>query len=244
MITITNEDNMELMARYKDNHFDLAIVDPPYGIDGNSHRNNLSRGKLVRSKKYHNALWDQDIPTELYFKELKRVSKKQIIWGANYFKEICGTTFNPPRRDFYKDFINDNPTGWMIWDKVNSTTNFNDCELAFVGHEYKTEIIYFMWSGMMQGLTIGREGSVMNGKKELNEIRIHPTQKPVKIYKWMLKIYADNGYLILDTHRGSASLDIACWDLGFDLVTSEIDKTYFDDGNKRLKEHQSQYRMF
>jgi len=243
-IELFNEDNIKTMKRYQNKYFDIAIVDPPYGINGNSHRKNKSRSKAAKSKKYHDALWDQDVPTGIYFKELKRVSKKQVIFGANYFKEICGTTFDPPRREFYKEFIKENPNGWMIWDKVNSTTSFNDCELAFIGHEHKTEIIYYMWSGMMQGLTIGREGSVMNGDKASNEKRIHPTQKPVKLYEWLLMTYAEERKTVLDTHLGSGSIVIACHNLNLSFTGSEIDKTYFEDAVVRIQNHVDQLTIF
>jgi len=199
MITATNEDNMIMMARYPDNYFDLAIVDPPYGIK----RNGLQMGNSIFNKDDKN--WDNGIPTDEYFNELFRVSKNQIIWGGNYFEL-------PPSQYF------------AIWDKGETMygRDFAECEQAWV-----------------------RSGGTRIYKKSPNQLnRIHPTQKPVKLYEWLLINYAKEGDKILDTHRGSASLDIACHNLGFDLWTCELDTDYFNDGNKRLKNHQLQVRMF
>ena len=160
-ITITNEDNMVLMARYSDNHFDLAIVDSPYGIKQDGHREN-NRSKLAKSKNYHKALWDQSAPSKEYFEELFRVSKHVIIWGANHFIE------NIP---------NANSASWVVWDKDNGTSNFADCELAYTDHDTAVRKFTFTWNGMIQG--------DMKNK----EHRIHPTQKPVELYKWILDRY-------------------------------------------------------
>ena len=216
MITATNEDNMVMMKRYPDNYFDLAIVDPPYGI-GESSNDNKSRSKLGKSKDYGNKKWDDNAPNLEYFTELKRVSKNQIIFGANHFIE------NIPEA---------NSSCWIVWNKQNGENDFADCELAYSSFKTAVRNINLRWHGMLQ--------HDMKNK----EIRIHPTQKPVKLYEWLLMNYAEVGFKILDTHRGSASLDIACHNLGFDLVTCELDKQYFEDGNKRLKEHQSQLTMF
>jgi len=196
MITATNEDNMLMMARYPDDYFDLAIVDPPYGIDINS------SGRLGhyggKGKK-----WDNEIPNELYFNELKRVSKEQVIWGGNYFEL-------PPTRCF------------LIWDKKQPEgVSFASCELAWTSFNQSAKTFY-------------------QRPQNADNVRIHPTQKPVKLYEWILMNYAKEGDKILDTHRGSASLDIACHNLGFDLVTCELDTDYFNEGNKRLKQHQNQ----
>ena len=199
MITATNEDNMIMMARYPDDYFDLAIVDPPYGIDINS------SGRLGhyggKGKK-----WDNEIPNELYFNELKRVSKEQVIWGGNYFEL-------PPTRCF------------LIWDKKQPEgVSFASCELAWTSFNQSAKTFY-------------------QRPQNADNVRIHPTQKPVKLYEWLLMNYAKEGDKIVDTHRGSASLDIACHNLGFDLVTCELDTDYFNDGNKRLKQHQNQQVM-
>ena len=212
MITATNEDNMIMMARYPDDYFELAIVDTPYGI-GESSNDNKSRSKLGKSKDYGCKKWDDNAPNKEYFKELKRVSKNQIIWGANHFIE------NIPKA---------NSSCWVVWNKENGANDFADCELAYCSFNTAVRKVDLRWHGMLQ--------HDMKNK----EIRIHPTQKPVKLYEWLLMNYAKEGDKIVDTHRGSASLDIACHNLGFDLVTCEIDKTYFAEGNKRLKQHQNQ----
>ena len=212
MITATNEDCMIMMARYPDDYFELAIVDTPYGI-GESSNDNKSRSKLGKSKDYGCKKWDDNAPNKEYFKELKRVSKNQIIWGANHFIE------NIPKA---------NSSCWVVWNKENGANDFADCELAYCSFNTAVRKVDLRWHGMLQ--------HDMKNK----EIRIHPTQKPVKLYEWLLMNYAKEGDKIVDTHRGSASLDIACYNLNFDLVTCELDKDYFNDGNKRLKQHQNQ----
>jgi site-specific DNA-methyltransferase (adenine-specific) len=202
-ITATNQDNMLMMARYPDNHFDLALVDPPYGIDAG--KMTMGSGKHIFKKGKD---WDSSVPDSNYFKELFRVSKNQIIWGGNYF-------ILP---------VNNN---WIIWDKLNPNLSFSEGEMA--------------WCSIKKNVRIFKRLSTLpdyDGKKR------HPTQKPIKLYEYCLLNYAKEGDKIVDTHRGSASLDIACHNLGFDLVTCEIDKDYFNDGNKRLKQHQNQLKMF
>ena len=222
MITATNECNMELMARYPDNYFDLAIVDPPYGSDNIIGGYTSGKGGgITKQKKYNNALWKQSAPEIEYFNELERVSKNQIIFGANHFIQTMGAA------DYYI-----NSSCWIVWNKLNGENSFADCELAWTSFKTAVRKFDFMWSGMLQG--------DMKNK----EIRIHPTQKPVKLYEWILHNYAKESDKILDTHRGSGSLDIACHNLAFDLVTCELDKQYFDDGNKRLVQHQSQLTIF
>jgi site-specific DNA-methyltransferase (adenine-specific) len=214
MITATNEDNMLMMARYPDDYFDLAIVDPPYfsGPDKLGYFGaNYSKTKVKRQN--YKKIGEWGVPTNKYFDELKRVSKNQIIWGFNYYN------------------IKNIGSGRIIWDKINDASTFSDCEIAYNSLKEHVKVFRFMWNGMLQG--------DMKNK----EVRIHPTQKPVKLYEWLLMNYAKEGDKILDTHRGSASLDIACHNLGFDLVTCELDKDYFNDGNKRLKQHQDQQVM-
>jgi site-specific DNA-methyltransferase (adenine-specific) len=217
MIQITNEDNMQLMARYEDNHFDLAIVDPPYG--SNNIVGGYTSGKgggVSKQKKYNNALWKQSAPNIEYFNELKRVSKNQIVWGANHF--ISKIPFDSPC--------------WIVWDKLNGDNSFADCELAYASFKTAVRKFKFQWQGMLQG--------DMKNK----EIRIHPTQKPVKLYEWLLMNYAEKGNKILDTHLGSGSIALACHNLKFDLTACELDKEYFEASLKRLKEHQQQLTMF
>jgi site-specific DNA-methyltransferase (adenine-specific) len=209
-ITITNEDNMELMARYPDNYFDLAIVDPPYGI-GDTFISNSSGAKKGKLERIHKEMkWDNNIPSEEYFTELKRVSKKQIIWGANYFN-----SFN-------------NEGGALVWYKNRGGNTLSQCEIASVSGQKKVDYV------AIQILT----GFVAN------EERIHPTQKPVALYKWILDKYAKQGDKILDTHLGSGSIAIAAHDYGFELTACELDKEYYDKAVQRIKNHISQQKLF
>jgi site-specific DNA-methyltransferase (adenine-specific) len=198
-VQITCEDNMELMARYSDNHFDLAVVDPPYGIgiSANSVR-----------QQHTKKDWDASTPSLEYFNELKRVSKNQIIWGGNYFF----------------DYLNSSQC-FLIWDKKQPFDfSLAMCELGWTSFSSPAKM--FRYSVLTE-----------RGK-------IHPTQKPVKLYEWLLMNYAKEGDKILDTHLGSGSIAIACHNLGFDLTACELDKEYFDAAMKRLKQHQAQQRLF
>jgi len=211
---ITNEDNMVLMSRYPDNYFDLAIVDPPYGIGehgGKSESRCKSTG--VKPSGYKNKGWDLSPPNEEYFNELFRVSKNQIIWGANHFLEKKSSC-------------------WIVWDKVNGENDFADCELAWTSFTSAVRKFSFKWHGMLQ--------QDMKNKEK----RIHPTQKPVALYKWLLDKYAKQGDKILDTHLGSGSIAIACHDYGFDLTACELDKEYFDKAMERINNHTKQLQMF
>ena len=201
MIQITNECNMELMARYEDNHFDLAIVDPPYGIDINS------SGRLGHYGG-KGKTWDSEIPSSDYFKELSRVSKNQIIWGGNYFDL-------PPTRCF------------LIWDKKQPEgVSFASCEYSWTSFDKSAKTFY-----------LRPQGADYDG-------RIHPTQKPIKLYEWLLMNYAKYGDKILDTHLGSGSIALACHNLKFDLTACELDTEYYNAAMKRLKQHQQQLTMF
>jgi len=216
MINITNEDNMDLMSRYEDNYFDLAIVDPPYGIgfDGEVKamaNNNSKKWDNAKGKSYNRKEWDNKPPTKEYLEELKRVSKNQIIWGGNYF--------DLPQS-----------SGWIFWDKgVAKEFTLSPGELAWTSYNKSIKKIELLWAGFR--------------KCEITD-RIHPTQKPVKLYEWLLHNYAKEGDKILDTHLGSASIAIACHNMKYDLTACELDKEYFNAAIKRLKEHQSQMRMF
>jgi site-specific DNA-methyltransferase (adenine-specific) len=204
MITATNEDNMLMMARYPDDYFDLAIVDPPYGI-GESNKKQRTRKKHVNRIVHKAKEWDNEIPSAKYFKELKRVSKNQIIWGANYMVQHLEPSM-----------------GWIFWEKKIGG-DFSDGELAYTSFKRALKM-YTKWSG-------GND-------------KIHPTQKPVKLYEWLLMNYAKEGDKILDTHLGSGSIAIACHNLGFDLTACELDKYYYDAAMKRLEQHQQQLTMF
>ena len=208
---ITNEDNMALMARYPDNYFDLAIVDPPYGIGEANEKRMQSRGHS--QKKYKGGDWDLQPPNTEYFIELQRVSKNQIIWGANHF---------------IQNIPNANSPCWLFWDK-DGFGDFADGERACCS--FKTAVRKFKWT--------------WNGfRKQSPEDRIHPTQKPVALYKWLLMNYAKPNDKILDTHLGSGSIAIACYDLGFDLTACELDTDYFNGALKRLENHKLQLKIF
>tara|TARA_Y100001937_G_scaffold28673_1_gene41373 strand:+ start:1186 stop:1857 length:672 start_codon:yes stop_codon:yes gene_type:complete len=222
MINIYNKDCLEAMKEMSDNEFDLAIVDPPYGILVNKSNSNFGRNartsnkhKRGKPKKYTLKSWDSTAPKKEYFIHLKRISKNVIIWGANHFIENIPSS---------------NSSCWIVWDKDNSG-DFADCELAFTSFKSAVRKYKFRWNGMLQG--------DMKNK----EHRIHPTQKPVKLYEWLLMNYANEGDKILDTHLGSGSIAIACHNLGYDLEGYELDKEYYDNALKRIKEHQSQLRL-
>jgi len=210
LIKLLNMDCMAYMATQPDNAFNLAIVDPPYGIREDGHREN-NRSKLAISTNFNKALWGQDRPTKKYFIELCRVSKNQIIWGANHLA----------------DLFNAKSPCWIVWDKDNSG-GFADCELAFGSFNAAVRKFKFRWNGMLQG--------DMKNK----EARIHPTQKPVKLYEWLLTNYAKPTDRILDTHLGSGSLAIAAHYFGCDFVGLEIDKDYYDDACQRFEDETRQ----
>ena len=205
---ITNEDNMELMARYEDSHFDLAIVDPPYGIARFGNRVELSN-RLCKSAKLNE--WDVK-PSPEYFKELFRISKNLIIWGAN--------NFTLPESEYF-----------LIWDKHQTVDNFASAEYAWTNCKKPSKVFRYSIHKTMA------DRKAEGGK-------IHPTQKPVKLYEWLLMNYAKEGDKILDTHLGSGSIALACHNLGYDLTACELDKEYYDAAMKRLKEHQQQLTMF
>lgn len=196
-----NRDCMEGMKQIPDKYFDLAIVDPPYGIDVNK-MNMGSRENVKPSNKE----WDKEVPNKEYFKELFRVSKNQIIWGGNYFE------LRPSR-------------GFVIWDKGESMygRSFSECEFAWLSQDVSARIYKL-------------------NPNQKN--RFHPTQKPVALYKWLLKNYAKPGDKILDTHVGSASSLIACHDLGFEYLGFELDPDYYRMATERLETHKSQLNMF
>jgi len=205
-IIATNEDNMLMMARYPDDYFDLALVDPPFGIERFKKVTDTPSEKDVHAKRFQKmGLVNDTKPSKEYWKELFRVSKHQIVFGAN--------NFTMPESEYF-----------LIWDKKQAMPNFARCEYAWVSMSLKKPAKICEYS-------IHKHNQVD---------KIHQTQKPIYLYEWILMNYAKEGDKIVDTHRGSASLDIACHNLGFDLVTCELDTDYFNDGNKRLKQHQNQ----
>jgi len=194
-----NMDCMEGMKQFPDKYFELAIVDPPYGISI------TDSGRLGKYNVNGNR-WDDNIPTDDYFNELFRVSENQIIWGGNYFPL-------PPTR------------GFIIWDKKQPEgVSFASCEFAWSSFDRSAKTFYF---------------SPMQDK-----YRFHPTQKPVALYKWLLKNYAKKGDKILDTHVGSASSLIACYQMNFDYIGFEIDKEYFEKAQKRIADEMAQISLF
>jgi site-specific DNA-methyltransferase (adenine-specific) len=180
----------------------------------------------VRNNGHVNKGWDIEPPSLEYFAELRRVSVQQILWGANH----------------YSDRLPFASSAWVIWDKVNGLNDFADVEMAWTSFGSAARLFPFMWNGMCQGSP--EDGRKQQGNKSMNERRIHPTQKPVALYRWLLKNYAKPGQRILDTHGGSMSIAIACDIEGFDLTLCEIDKDYFEAGKKRLEQHQAQPRLF
>ena len=208
-------DCMEGMKQIPDKYFDLAIVDPPYGIGfGEFNRTNKdSKGNRYKANKYKNGKWDESIPDDAYFKELKRVSKNQIVWGGNYFPCLWENGCK----------------GFVFWYKGNPVSNFSDGELAWTSFNKVARQFDYRYYGNLEGDSSARE-------------KVHPTQKPVALYKWLLKNYAKQGDLILDTHVGSASSLIACYDMGFDYIGFEIDEEYYNAAQKRIADNKAQMR--
>ena len=219
-----HEDCMDVMKRYPDNYFDLAIVDPPY-FSGPEKREYYGRKvSPIGVNRLYGKTSEWKIPNRDYFDELFRVSKNQIIWGVNYFDY----SFGPGR---------------IVWDKVNGKSSFSDCEIAYCSLHDSIRLFRYMWNGMMQGKSIS-EGHIQQGNKALNEVRIHPTQKPISLYLWLLQTYAKEGDKILDTHVGSASSLIACQELGFEYVGCELDRDIFNLAKQRLNDYEKQIKLF
>lgn len=227
MIELIHGDCLEAMKLMEDNQFHLAIVDPPYGLGldmvtkvDSSKRQGRKNGSIVKHKKKD---WNDSIPSAEYFSQLHRVSKHQIIWGCNYYAK------------YIEGF------GRIIHDKImgteNTKFNWSHADIASCSLFKRIVMFRYQWAGNKQNGTINWDNSGPDR-------RIHPTQKPVSLYKWLLSNYANEGDDILDTHLGSGSIAIACHDLKFDLTGYEIDKDYYNGAVKRLKVHQSQLQMF
>ena len=202
------EDCVTALKRYADNHFDLAIVDPPYGLGIDGQKGDVKNGVQIR-KAHSFKGWDNAIPTAEYFKELFRVSKNQIIWGGNYFTEFLQPT-----------------KAWIFWYKGQQDLTMSDGEMAWTSMDKVTRMVNIHRTHIWQ------------------EKPMHPTQKPVKLYDWILDKYATEGDLILDTHLGSGSSRIAAYKGGFNFVGFEIDSDYFNAQEKRFNEFKSQLRLF
>jgi site-specific DNA-methyltransferase (adenine-specific) len=229
-------DNMEFMARIPDNAFDLAPVDPPYFSGPEKRKYFGNKISPVGVKRLYKPVTAWKVPRKEYFDLLKEKSRNQIIWGANYFAPLVGEPFKSPQRDQFSTFLKEHPIGWIVWDKVNYSSTFNDCELALTSFDRPSVIFRYMWNGMLQGKSV-TEGHIQQGNKKKNEKRIHPTQKPVVIYKWQLKNYANPGDKIFDSHVGSGSIRIACHDMGFDFTGCELDPDYWQDQEDRYRDH-------
>ena len=223
-------DCMKGMKEFPDKYFDLAIVDPPYGRKehGGRNRSGYVRQKngskiFVKDGQYGNRNWDNEPPSEDYFNELMRVSKNQIIFGCNYFDyPLIG--------------------GRIVWDKCNEGSDQSDAEIAYCSMNNRVDIFRYMWRGMFQGKSI-TEGTTQQGNKRLNEKRIHPTQKPVALYEWLLSRYAKPNDIILDTHVGSASSLIACYNTNHKFVGFELDEYYYKASKQRLDTEMAQMRL-
>ncbi len=214
-INIYNEDCLPAMKEMRDNEFELSIIDPPYGIGKftcDAHTDN--NGKRIKNFKNYtdDYTWNDETPQNLYFNELRRVSEKQIIWGANYYN--CFDT-----------------GGALVWYKGNMANTISHCEIASLSFQKRVSYVHIDW-----------QSGFYRKKKEGEQI--HPCQKPVALYKWLLYNYAKEGDKIFDSHLGSGSIAIACWDMGFDLTAYEIDKEYYDAAMKRLSEHKRQLKLF
>ena len=206
-LDLRNCDCMELMSQFPDGHFDLAIVDPPYGIDWMNQIQNPNT--KANWNVYENKEWDKSIPTKEYWDELFRVSKNQIVWGGNYMI----------------NYLYPSPC-WIIWDKMQ---------------EFSGAVFEMAWTSFKSPAKAFRMSRV---EAYANQVKIHPTQKPAQLYKWILNNYAKEGNKILDTHLGSGSIAIACHDYKFDLVASEIDKEYYEATMKRVSNHLAQTVLF
>ena len=206
-----NMDCMEGMKDIPDKYFELAIVDPPYGIGVNKMQLGNGKRKVYRGAED----WDREPPSQEYFNELMRVSKNQIIWGANHFISR----------------IPINSSCWIFWDKGTGENDFADGELAWTSFKTTVRKFYKSWVGA-------------NAKERNETDRVHPTQKPIALYKWLLHNYAKTGDKILDTHVGSGSSLIACLDMGFEYMGFEIDKEYYEAASKRIEDTMNQVSFF
>jgi site-specific DNA-methyltransferase (adenine-specific) len=200
---------MALMARYPDKYFELAIVDPPYGIGIDGQKKSINKNPKHNRKEHTQKNWDNKIPSKEYFMELQRVSKNQIVWGGNYFTEHLKPT-----------------KAWIFWYKGQRDLTMSDGEMAWTSFE-----------------TVTRQFE-LNRASLISQNTFHPTEKPYKLYKWLLDKYAKQGDKILDTHLGSGSIAIACHDYGYDLVACELDKEYYDKAMERINNHVAQLQMF
>ena len=210
-------DCMDGLSKYRDGYFEIAVVDPPYfsGPEKRAYYGRAASSIGVRRRYKPSAEWT--VPGKEYFEELRRVSKHQIVWGCNYF----AYPFGPGR---------------IVWDKCNGASSFSDCEIAYCSLHNSVRLFRYMWNGMMQGRSI-EEGHIQRGNKKTNEKRIHPTQKPVDLYRWIARKYIPQEWKVLDTHVGSASSLIAYEEAGIDYTGFEKDPYYYGLAVKRMEEY-------
>jgi site-specific DNA-methyltransferase (adenine-specific) len=221
-IELLNINCMQYMKSVPDKHFDLAIVDPPY-FSGPNKSGYYGKGYSslgVQRAKHYDTLPEWQVPKKRYFKELARVSKHQIIWGANHFAGV----------------FNSSSSAWIVWDKDNGASSFADFEIAYTSFDTAARIFKYTWNGMHQGS--------MGGDVRKNEKRINPTQKPKALYDWLLLNYAKPGMRILDTHLGSGSSAIAAHYYGVDFVGCELDKSMYKAACENVAIRTAQETLF
>ena len=216
MIQIYNEDCLKAMKEMPNDSFDLAICDPPYGIHEKLKTTEKKRNGNAFAVEYMKKQWDKNRPSKEYFDQLLRVSKNQVIWGGNYFADLL-----PPSR------------GWICWDKVLDNFTSVNHELAWTSFD-KALKMFRRDHGKNHGFMLRRP----------EDQKIHPTQKPIALYNWILSHYAKEGWKILDTHLGSGSIAIACHNMNYDLTAFEIDSEYYEAALNRLQNHQKQLKLF
>lgn len=202
-------DCMQGMKEFPDGFFDLAIVDPPYGIGIDGQKLSINKNPKHNRKAHTKKDWDT-APPEAYFRELERVSVRQVIWGGNYFVPM----------------LEQGHKGWLVWDKGQRGLTMSDCELAYTSFDTPTRVF-----------TLNRVELQIEGT-------IHPTQKPIRLYEWVLGLFAKQGYKILDTHTGSGSSLIACHRFGLEYVGFEIDEDYFASAQRRIETETAQLQLF
>lgn len=208
-------DCMDCLPQFPDNYFDIAVCDPPY-FSGPEKRQYYGRKiSPIGVQRYYSPSAEWKIPDRTYFDEVFRVSRHQIIWGCNYFDYHFGS-------------------GRIVWDKCNGASSFSDCEIAYCSLHDSVRLFRYMWNGMMQGKSI-EEGHIQQGNKKLNEKRIHPTQKPVNLYRWIAQKYIQPGWKVLDTHVGSASSLIAYDEYGIEYTGYEIDPERYRSAKERME---------
>ena len=243
MINLHQKDCLKFSKQFPDKYFDLVNADPPYfnGPEKRKYYGNPIGSRGVKRKEYP-ILDHWHVPDQNWFDEIQRVSKKQIIWGANYF-DFIGEPFKTPRGNEIHDFTKQNPTGWIIWDKCNGKTSFNDYELAWTSFDRPTVIFRYMWNGMMQGRSVAF-GHIQQGNKKLNQKRIHQTEKPIKLYDWQYINFTKPGDRIFSPYAGSFSDAISALKYDIEYHGCEIDKAMFKDAKRRFFNHEEQLELF